>query len=257
MVSRASMQTLASEDGAFEVSQFLLLLLAGTITSVAAVIASQNRTVIFVLAAGIFCAASREADDWFARWIFDDAYKWFVCVPLLTAVAYRTWKSRESIQYELMSFFSRPHASLIAFAILIIATLCNTLDRSSFWPTITNDPSMGDQKAIVEETAELFGYLVLLFGVTELLIHSCQEKSTEKRRSITVALLNNANESPQSAQEQESMAEHVFTHPEHVPHATKPKQKSNDPVTAPVYGSVQSDLALKSSTSIPSNSHTT
>ena len=37
----------------------------------------------------------------------------------------------------------------------MVVTLGQTLDRSSFWPNVDSSPSLGNQKAVVEETLEL------------------------------------------------------------------------------------------------------
>lgn len=254
MVSRESMQILASEDGPIEIAQIILLVISGTLASISAIFAVQNRTVIFILAAGIFCAASREADDWFARLIFDDSYKWFVCLPLLSAAAYRAWQNRETVYQEVFNFLSQPYASTIAFSVIMVATLCNTFDRSSFWPAMAMHPNLGDQKAVIEETAELFSYLILLFGMNELLIHSWLGRSSESRRAVVKERVSNAlhhsTQSPMNGVKENQLRPHG----EHPPQAPKPKQKPNDPISIPSCGTITQQTDFTTTPSMQNNS---
>ncbi len=192
IVSRESLATLASENGPIEISQIVILLMSAILASISAFFTVHHRTVLFILASLMFCAAAREADDWFAEWFFDDSYKWFVCLPLLLASAYQSWKHRDTLYYESLGFLSRSSGTLIVFSMLMIATLCQTLDRTSFWPTIASNPSFGDQKSVIEEAAELFGYLLMLFGINELLVQSWQERRSEKLRLTWRSLISSA-----------------------------------------------------------------
>lgn len=189
VIQKDSLEHLASENGPIEVAQFAILILAASIAGFASRVATRIGTAIFGLSAALFCAASREADDWFAMLVFDDAYKWLVCLPLISIVALEFWKNRESIYYQCAELLSLPYGTVLAFAIVLIGTLCQTLDRTSFWPTISAAPMVGDQKSVIEETVELFGYLLILFSTTELAIHTWQERSRVSKKSLWCDIL--------------------------------------------------------------------
>ena len=193
VIQKDSLEHLASENGPIEVAQFAILILAAAMAGFASRVATRLGTAIFGLSAALFCAASREADDWFAMLVFDDAYKWLVCLPLFTLVALEFWKNRESIYYQCAELLSQPYGTVLAFAIVLIGTLCQTLDRTSFWPTISAAPIVGDQKSVIEETVELFGYLLILFSTTELAIHTWQQRLRASKKSLWCdTLLNSA-----------------------------------------------------------------
>lgn len=184
VVEKDSLEHLASENGPIEIAQFAILILAASIAAYASKISPHLSTAIFSLSAGLFCAASREADDWFASMVFDDAYKWLVCLPLIAVVSLKFWKSRETIYHQCNEILSKPYGTTLAFTILMIGTLCQTLDRSSFWPTISVDPIVGDQKSVIEETVELFGYLLILFSTMELTIDAWQARISTSEKPI-------------------------------------------------------------------------
>ena len=197
LVSLGDLKTLSSENGPIEVSQIVVLILAGLLAGIASTVSKENRTLNTCLAVVFLCAAGREADDWFATYFFDDAYKWLVCLPLMVLAAFLCWKSRTHLYYEMITFLSKPHATLIIFSILMVVTLGQTLDRSSFWPNVDSSPSLGNQKAVVEETLELFAYLTLLFGANELLVHTLLQRRTRSNRDNWTHLISRWSEEQQ------------------------------------------------------------
>lgn len=197
LVSLGDLKTLASENGPIENCQIIVLILASLLAGLASTVSIENRTLNTCLAVVFLCAAAREADDWFATYFFDDAYKWLVCLPLMVLAASLCWKSRTHLYYQMIAFLSKPYATLIIFSILMVVTLGQTLDRSSFWPDVDSSPSLGNQKAVVEETLELFAYLTLLFGANELLIHTLLQRCTRSNRDNWIQLISRWSEEQQ------------------------------------------------------------
>lgn len=192
VVSRGPLDTLARESGLLEISQIAILLFAGILAGLSSKLSVNYRTAAFTLSGILLCAASREADDWFAILLFDDAYKWLVCLPVITIVGWRCWDRRDTIYKEFSDFLRTPFGSIFTFAILFVGLFCNLLDRSSFWPAVLAAPELANQKTVIEESAELFGYLIILIAINELLIHAWLERVSQTRKSTCELLTSNA-----------------------------------------------------------------
>ncbi|MDC0278706.1 hypothetical protein OAL43_00725 [bacterium] len=194
LATKTSVGTLSAEHGPIEIAQVLILGLAGLALLIAARLSKSSQMVLIAASAMLFCAASREAEDWLATYLFDDAYKWFVCAPLILSVAVMAWRNRDSFLLQIERFAATPAGMMFSISILFLGVYCQALDRTAFWPALESNASLGDQKMFIEETAELFGYVLLFFSSIEFVIASWKERSQITKSDLGLCLLTAKNQ---------------------------------------------------------------
>lgn len=150
------------ENGPIEIAQVLLSLLATLGFSVAAARSRIGKAGLVACGGMLAYAAARESDVWFKTLLFEDAYKYVVGIPVLVFVAYVAYQQRDRIVEETLHLLNQPAGTIFILAGIFLAFVCQTLDRPGMWGSADHTT-----KAMIEETVELFAYLVFAFSATE------------------------------------------------------------------------------------------
>jgi hypothetical protein len=177
---------LASENGPLEAAQVVLALVAAVGIFSAARWTSKGRAALVVAGAMVAYAAGRESDVLFETWIFDDAYKWLIGVPMLILAIVAVIVDRRRLLGETMWWMRQPSATLFAVAGIFLCFVCQNLDRSEMWLGLQPRQHVDTSKALVEEYAELFAYLLLAFSGVEAAILAFGERMHARRRQGNV-----------------------------------------------------------------------
>lgn len=169
---------LFSENGPVEWCQFLLLLTCcGWLQAIA--VRSGSRREIFRL--GIFfilMVAVREMDANFDRYLFDGAWQLTVMGLIFSGLLY-AWPQRRKIATQLRSLlFSCPFGLLLA-GLLVLTFFAPFLGQQRFWKAALQENYIRLAARIVEESGELLGYLLLLFGCIEAFFSSPPDRNNE------------------------------------------------------------------------------
>ena len=112
----------------------------------------------------------------FESLMFDDAYKWVVGFPMAGLVMVAVIRDRDRLIGESIRWMSRPPATLFAIAGIYLCFVCQFFDRPEMWTSIRNPTDAAHTKAMVEEYAELFAYLLLAFSGIESAILTRQDR---------------------------------------------------------------------------------
>jgi hypothetical protein len=161
---------IAHEGGLIEQSQFWLALFAAGSLFYAGSRIRIGGTALTLCACLVAYAAAKESDWWFETTFFDDAYKYFAGIPLLTAGLVVLYRGRKRIVNEWMMLTATPCVTMFAIAGIYFCSICQVFDRPDLLTSL-GDPASADMtKAAIEEFAELFGYLLLGFSGVESIV---------------------------------------------------------------------------------------
>lgn len=169
-VQRFGAETIGAENGPVELSQVALLTLGAIAYFAAASRTPIGRFGLVLGGAALTYAAARESDTIFEQLFFDDAYKWLVGVPAAIFVLFIAWVQRDRWWKESLDLMRQPSGTLFSVAAIFLLAVCHPLDRPDFWSSISNSGQALTTKAMFEEYAELFAYLLMAVSGIEAAI---------------------------------------------------------------------------------------
>ncbi len=169
-VGRYGAAVMGAENGPIETAQVVLALVGALCLFCAAAWAKIGRAGLVMCGAVVGYAAARESDLLFERLLFDDAYKWVVGLPMAVIAMVVVIRERHRLVGETMWLLRQPAATLFVVAGIFLCGVCQTLDRPDMWTSISNATEAATTKAMIEEYAELFAYLMLALSGIEAVI---------------------------------------------------------------------------------------
>jgi hypothetical protein len=175
----------ASESGPIERIQVVCLLLGAVGIGVAVWWTPIGRAVLVATGATAVYAAARESDSWFEANFFNDAYKWLIGAPLAMIVVSVAYRERSKLIDETLRMSVRPGSTLFTIAGIYLCFFCQLLDRPGFWSEAGISVGVNSQKLLVEESAELFAYLLIAYSGCEALIAARHDRRLMSDRSST------------------------------------------------------------------------
>lgn len=172
---------LAEENGLLELTQVGFLLAAVAGFTWAAVLSPADRNVLIITGCLILYAAARESDTWFETMLFDDAYKWLVGFPAAIVILFVLYKNRGQMLEDTLRIAMKPSLTLFAIGGIYLCFFCQIADRPMYWYASGSADGGGLQKSLVEENAELFAYLLIVFSSVEAVISAYQQRVAQQR----------------------------------------------------------------------------
>lgn len=173
---------LAAENGPIEIAQVLLLLFSAAGIALALRWTPFGRAVLVATGGVAIYAAARESDQWFESLFFDDAYKWLVGVPVAILILAVAALERRKLIAETLRMSVRPGSTLFTMAGIFLCFFCQILDRPLWWDANELDAAAGAQKMLIEESAELFAYLLIAFSGIEAAVFAWQDRAALTQR---------------------------------------------------------------------------
>jgi hypothetical protein len=155
------------ENGPIENAQVVFALLGALALFMAARIATRGRALVFASASAVTYAAMRECDLLFETYVFDDAYKFLVGLPLGVLVAIGCWRQRRELLSDFVYLMKQPAAAMFGVAGLHLCVACQMLDRPMLWSGLEGAVDLDATKMMVEESMELFAYTMVAFSGVE------------------------------------------------------------------------------------------
>ena len=155
----------AAEGGTLENLQVASALTACVGFAVAARRTHFGRAALTVCAAALAYAAARELDTVFETYLFDDAYKYLVGLPAGVICVGVCWAARKDLVGETLAMLRHPAATLAAVSATYLLFVCQTFDRPLMWTAAGTQADV--IKPVIEETAEVFAYLVIAYAALE------------------------------------------------------------------------------------------
>jgi len=157
---------LVRDDGPVEIAQFL----AALFTALLFWLLSRERThsadLLRFLSALSLIACARELDNFTLELGSRDAYKWIAVVPLAWALS-QIVRARGRLLDQLAAFSRTSGFSLLLAGFLVVVVYSQLLGQKTLWLAVLDPDTYRPVKDLVEESSELLGYLLMLFGAAE------------------------------------------------------------------------------------------
>lgn len=166
-VQRTGAASLAAENGPLELVQVALASFGAMALGYAAWHCPAGRFGLAASACALSYAAARELDAFVETVLFDDAYKYLVGLPLLAVTATVAWTDRRRLIADSLWLVRQPQATLFVMAGFFLVSFCQTLDRPAIWQSIAGFSAAEPARLLIEESSELFAYLLLAFSGAE------------------------------------------------------------------------------------------
>lgn len=162
--------SLNAENGPVEILQGSLAGAAAVVFFLAARRTECGRAAMTLCGCLVGYAAARESDAVMEYWLFDDAYKFLVGLPLAAVAVGIVYRQRNQFFGDALWMMKQPAAVLYIIAGVYLGGVCQLFDRPDLWTAITSPAEVAAAKANVEELAELFAYLLFAFSAAETYI---------------------------------------------------------------------------------------
>ena len=172
---------LSAENGPLELAQVACLLFAVAAIAIAVRWTPIGRAALVGTAALLVYAAARESDQWIEAMFFEDAYQTLVGIPAAACALLVAYSERDKLLKETMLIAHKPGATLFVIGGIYLCFFCQMLDRPKFWEENGLLGSDGYRKSLVEESAELFAYLLIAFSGLEAMISAWQDRAALQR----------------------------------------------------------------------------
>ncbi len=175
----------SAENGPVEFAQAVLAMMTAIALFYAASCCRRGRAGTIACAAMVACAAAREADSTFESLFFEDAYRWLVGFPMLLVASLALWIDRRRVVEEALWLVRQPSVTMFALAGIYLCGFCQILDRPALWQGTGFQGEANATKAMIEELAELFAYLLLFASGIEgiILAHSTSQQDAAELES--------------------------------------------------------------------------
>ena len=156
-----------SENSPVEWLHFVLLLACSISLQVTSLRTKELREILHLFAILSLAASVREMDGNFDLYLFDGAWQLMVTI-LALYVFYFGWYHWQGLNMQIpYVLVSRP-LGLIFSGFLIVMVFSRLMGQQVFWQFVLEDDYVRIVGRVVEESSELLGYLLLLFGCLEL-----------------------------------------------------------------------------------------
>lgn len=159
--------SVGAENGPIEIAQVVLALLGAAGLFLAARVINRPNAGLVICGAIVTYAAARESDAVFEALFFDDAYKYLVGVPMAILVFNVLAAQRRTFIRDAAHLLHQPAATLFVVAGIYLCFVVQLLDRPTMWTGLEVTEQNEAMRASIEESMELFAYLLLAFSGIE------------------------------------------------------------------------------------------
>jgi hypothetical protein len=157
---------LVRDDGPIEITQFLAALFTAFLFWLLSRERPQSAELLRFFAALSLIACARELDNFTLEHGSRDAYKWIAMVPLAWAL-WQLARARGRLLDQLAVFSRSSGFSLLLAGFLVVVVYSQILGQKELWLAVLDPETYRPVKDLVEESSELLGYLLMLFGAAE------------------------------------------------------------------------------------------
>jgi hypothetical protein len=154
------------DDGPVEITQLLAALCAAALFWLVARERPQWADLLRLLSALALIACARELDNFTLELGSRDAYKLIAAVPLVWAFSVAI-RARGRLLDQVEEFSRTPGFALLLAGFLIVVVYAQLIGQKALWMAVLDADVYRPIKEMVEESSELLGYLLILFGAAE------------------------------------------------------------------------------------------
>ncbi|GAB2791128.1 hypothetical protein GCM10027040_16480 [Halomonas shantousis] len=158
-----------SEGGFTETMQSLLLGFSVALLFYVHTALRHFRYLTLLMLAFLLASLIREQDAFLDTHVFDGAWQVLVSLVVLPSL-FVVLRNRRSFIEEFVHYADSFSFGLFASGFLCTYVFSRLFGRSEFWEAFMQEAYLRIFKNVAEEVTELFGYMLLLFAVLELLL---------------------------------------------------------------------------------------
>jgi hypothetical protein len=156
----------ARDDGPLEIAQIVAAVFAATLFWLLSREREEVADLLRICTGLALVSVARELDNFTLELGSRHAYKLLAALPLGYALAV-AWRARGRLLDQLAVFSRTPAFSLLLAGFLVIVVYSQILGQKELWIALLGIDDYRPVKDLVEESSELLGYLLLLFGAVE------------------------------------------------------------------------------------------
>jgi hypothetical protein len=157
---------LMRDDGPVEITQLLAAFFTAVLFFMLSRERPSSRDLFRFFSALSLIACARELDNFTLELGSRDGYKYMAAVPLVWALSTLA-RSRGRILDQLAVFSQTSGFSLLLAGFLIVVVYAQILGQKALWMAVLSADTYRPIKELAEESSELLGYLLMLFGAAE------------------------------------------------------------------------------------------
>jgi hypothetical protein len=165
---------LVRDDGPLEIAQFLAALSAAFLFWLLSRERARSAELLRFFSAVSLIACARELDNFTLERGSRDAYKYIAMAPLGWAL-WQVGRARLRLLDQLAVFSRTSGFSLLVAGFLVVAVYSQILGQKELWMAVLDPDIYRPVKDLVEESSEMLGYLLLLFGAVETAVDEQRE----------------------------------------------------------------------------------
>lgn len=157
---------LMRDDGPVEIAQLLAALFTALLFYLLSRERARTADLLRFFSALSLIACARELDNYTLVLGSRDGYKWMAMLPLAWALTIMV-RARGRLLDQLAAFSRTSGFSLLLAGFLIVVVYAQILGQKALWMQVLPVDIYRPVKELVEESSELLGYLLMLFGAAE------------------------------------------------------------------------------------------
>jgi len=157
---------LMRDDGPVEIAQLLAALFTALLFYLLSRERARTADLLRFFSALSLIACARELDNYTLVLGSRDGYKWIAMLPLAWALSVM-FRARGRLLDQLAAFSRTSGFSLLVAGFLIVVVYAQILGQKALWMEVLPVDIYRPVKELVEESSELLGYLLMLFGAAE------------------------------------------------------------------------------------------
>lgn len=165
-----------SENGFVEILHFFLLLSCFGLLQLAAKWNMPLREAFHFISILPLAAAAREMDKPLDIYVFDGAWQLTV-FSLMLYLSFFAWRHYKALRKQIVRFVSSFPIGWMFSGFLMVMVFSRLIGQQVFWQMALQENYLPLVGRVVEESCELFGYLLILFGCTEFLAAVTQTRT--------------------------------------------------------------------------------
>ena len=166
-----------AENGIIEWMQFAMLSLLFVALVVYALIFARMRKIMLLLMSCSILALAREMDK-----ILDNCvpvFGWQVVFFLVVPLVLLQLRNVQELRRQILKFVTSPAMAIFLMGIIIIIPLAQCIGDADYLRAAMGDDYIRKYKTLIEESLELYGYLILLCGAFETMLFARQLEKDE------------------------------------------------------------------------------
>lgn len=168
IISGENAYTGSTEGTVIEWVQYALITFTALLMFVAGMRLPESRGLLFFLAALAGVASIRELDMYWD--IYNPYWGWqlpALCIGALGIYAF--WIHRIAFMQQLRSFVSHRSFALFWAGLIVVVPFAQLVGHGEYLELVLGEDYRRSHKRLIEETGELLGYFLILFGSIELI----------------------------------------------------------------------------------------